>query len=225
MSFDPTMFLAIPVLLLAVTVHELAHALVAYWGGDDTAALQGRITLNPIPHIDLLGSIIVPGFLLLSGSGFLFGWAKPVPVNPNRLKNRTWDIWVSLAGPASNVLLVIVSAVLLKLLYVIFGGKELSESLVNVVLALKGMLVYGVIINVVLAIFNLIPVPPLDGSHIFRHLFLSNNPRAAAAYDQIGIFGILIVVVLIRGPLGGLIGGAIRFTSIVMEAVLGIPLG
>lgn len=225
MQLDPQMFLAIPVLLLAVTLHELGHALVAYWGGDDTAALQGRITLNPIPHIDPIGTLLVPGFLLLSGSGFLFGWAKPVPVNPLQLKNRRWDIWVSLAGPAANVILVVVSAILLKILLVVFGGAELSESVANVVGAIVKMLFLSVTINVVLAVFNLIPVPPLDGSHIFRELFLSNNPRAAAAYQQIGIFGILIVVVLLRGPLGVVFQGALSFTYKIMDIVLGIPIG
>lgn len=151
-------------LLLSLSVHEFAHAWSADRLGDDTARRQGRLTLNPIPHIDPLGTLILPLFLMLSGTGFLFGWAKPVPVNPTGFRRGVHMgrgmAWTAAAGPLSNVLLAIVAAVILGLLLrfapdTLHPGGGVQELLVNLLR-----------INIILALFNMIPVPPLDGSRI-----------------------------------------------------------
>ncbi|MCX5888833.1 MAG: site-2 protease family protein [Deltaproteobacteria bacterium] len=145
------------VLLFSIIVHEVAHGYVALLNGDPTARIMGRITLNPGPHIDPVGSILIPGILLLTHAGLLFGWAKPVPVNPLNFRNYRWgEITVSAAGPLSNLALAVAFAFLLRL------------DLGNV--GVVKMAYFGVIINIFLALFNLIPIPPLDGSHILAIL-------------------------------------------------------
>jgi Zn-dependent protease len=185
----------LPVLLFSVIVHECAHGYVAEWWGDPTARMLGRLTLNPLPHIDLFGSILVPGLLLMSGSGVLFGWAKPVPVTPENFRDRRMgDITVSLAGPASNVLLALALAGVLAVAAAISG----AETVPPPVLALC---YYGIMLNLVLAVFNLLPIPPLDGSHVVANLL----PRPAAyAYQSMGQFGLLLVFLLLFIP--GLMG-------------------
>jgi Zn-dependent protease len=185
----------LPVLLFSVIVHECAHGYVAEWWGDPTARMLGRLTLNPLPHIDLFGSILVPSLLLLSGSGVLFGWAKPVPVTPENFRDRRMgDITVSLAGPASNVLLALVLTGVLAVAAAISG----AEGVPAPVLALC---YYGIMLNLVLAVFNLLPIPPLDGSHVVANLL----PRPAAyAYQSMGQFGLLFVFLLLFIP--GLVG-------------------
>jgi Zn-dependent protease len=146
-------------LLLSLSVHEWAHAWSAYRLGDDTAAMQGRLTLNPIAHIDLIGSLLLPLF------GVPFGWAKPVPVNPTRfrrdVKMSTGMIITAAAGPLANVVLALVSAVALGLVFRFAPGTSAGG-----VLGIANLLTTLIIVNVTLAIFNLIPVPPLDGSRI-----------------------------------------------------------
>ncbi len=145
-------------LILSIIMHEVAHGYAANWLGDPTARLAGRLSPNPIVHIDLLGSIIVPAILFLSHAGFLFGWAKPVPYNPYNLKNQRWgEAIVSAAGPLTNLLLAVIFAVLVRLALPL----NLSLSFVE----LAGYIVY---INILLALFNLIPIPPLDGSKILE---------------------------------------------------------
>jgi len=147
-------------LILSIVLHEVAHGYAANWLGDPTARLSGRLTANPLVHIDILGSIIVPGLLFLSHAGFLFGWAKPVPYNPYNLSNQRWgEAIVSAAGPATNLLLAIIFALIIRAGDII----NLSDS----ALQLAGYIVF---INILLACFNLIPVPPLDGSKILLGL-------------------------------------------------------
>lgn len=179
----------LPILLFSVIVHECAHGYVAEWWGDPTARMLGRLTLNPLPHIDLVGSILVPGLLLLSGSGILFGWAKPVPVTPENFRDRKWgDITVSLAGPASNILLAAGFLILLLAARIVTGG---------IPVALFQLCSYGILLNFILAVFNLLPVPPLDGSHVVANLL----PKPAAyAYRSLGQFGLLIVFALLFVP-------------------------
>jgi len=144
--------------VLAITLHEAAHGYVARIFGDTTAWALGRVTLNPFKHIDPFGTIILPGLLLLARSPFLFGYAKPVPVNFSRLRNPKRDmIWVAAAGPATNILLAIASALLFHLApYVPEPGLDwIARNLMN-----------SVVINVVLAVFNMIPIPPLDGGRV-----------------------------------------------------------
>lgn len=173
---------ALPV-LLAITLHEAAHAYAAYWLGDDYAHRQGRTSLNPLKHIDPFGTLLLPGLLLATGAGFIIGYAKPVPVLFDRLKPRRLGIaLVAVAGPAANVLIALVAAVLLYVAPIVPDsvGPWLLQNLVN---AIK--------INAILAAFNLLPVPPLDGGRI---LMAALPPQIAWRLRGIERAGIFIVL-------------------------------
>jgi Zn-dependent protease len=190
------LLLTLPVLIFSIVVHEVAHGWVALKQGDPTALMLGRITLNPLPHIDPVGSLLVPGLMALSGTGVLLGWAKPVPVNPRNYRNyKKGDILVSLAGVASNLVLAFVFAFLMVavawLARAVPGQMEWWQTMFS-------MFRSGVFINVLLIIFNLIPIPPLDGSHVFYYLL---PPDLAVRYRAIGGYGIFIVFALLM--LGG----------------------
>ncbi|MBA2566167.1 MAG: site-2 protease family protein [Gemmatimonadetes bacterium] len=174
----------VPILLFSVVVHEYAHGYVANRWGDPTAAFMGRLTLNPLPHIDPIGSVLVPAVLLLGGS-FIFGWAKPVPVNPDNYRNRRWgDVTVSLAGPASNLLL----ALLFTVLWIV------SLRLIGYDPALEQVFRTAMILNLILAFFNLLPIPPLDGSHVLANFL----PRPLAyRYLSLARYGFLILMLLL----------------------------
>lgn len=179
------------VLVFSVVFHEVAHGWAALKLGDTTARDQGRLTLNPLPHIDPMGSVIVPLLLSLTGS-FMMGWAKPVPVHVGRLR-RPWNDHpkVAAAGPASNLLLALVSAILLGLTAGVAG--RLPQDHLAGPLAEFLLLVWqtGIIVNVVLAVFNLIPLPPLDGSWILTR-FLPDGLRDG--YERLRSYGMLVVV-------------------------------
>ncbi|MDX1661496.1 MAG: site-2 protease family protein [Gemmatimonadota bacterium] len=205
-----SLLLLLPLLLLSVVVHEVAHGLAAEWWGDPTARMLGRITMNPIPHIDLFGSIVVPGILLLTGSGILFGWAKPVPVTPENFRDRKLgDITVSLAGPASNVALAFGLAFVLVVVGVVTGGD------IPRIVWMAGS--YGIFLNFILAVFNLLPIPPLDGSHVVANLL---PPQTAYAYRSIGQVGLLIVVGLFFF-LPGVLGWVFLPARVATGALLG----
>lgn len=181
--------LLIVVLILSIVVHEVAHAWQARREGDDTADRLGRITLNPIPHLDPVGSFIVPLALYFFGTGFLFGWAKPVPVNPANYRNYVaGDIRVSMAGIVSNIILAVIATVLTVVTLKVqatFGG--LGGVTPTVLTALN----YTIFINLILAFFNLVPIPPLDGSHVLAHAL----PREMAVrYRNFGQYGILALM-------------------------------
>ena len=182
----------LPILLFSVVVHECAHGLAAERCGDPTARMLGRITLNPLPHIDPIGSILVPLLLVLTPGNFFIAWAKPVPVNPLNFRNyRRDDIIVSVAGPASNILLSLGFAlVMLLALWFVPQGSANQRWVVNLFMLLN----YGILINLFLAFFNLVPIPPLDGSHILRNLL---PPEAARSYDKIQPYGFIILLLMI----------------------------
>ncbi len=183
----------LPLLLFSVIFHEVAHGLVALKQGDDTALVLGRLTLNPLPHIDLVGSILFPALCLLTNMP-AFGWAKPVPVNPNRFhKYRFGVVIVSLAGPATNL---IIAFFFLASFY--FFGLKLNW--MEQFPFLIQFLSQGILLNLVLAFFNLIPIPPLDGSRILSVLL---PPSVSGYYDAIEPYGFFILMALIGfGVLG-----------------------
>ena len=181
-------------LLFAVTIHEVAHGYVAYRMGDNTAMLAGRLTLNPIKHLDFIGSFFLPLILKFTGSPIIFGYAKPVPVNFANLRNyRRGVIYVSSAGVLANFVCAFISGMLFRFLISLesLWYNSAAGQLISFLVLIFG---YSVIINCVLAIFNLIPVPPLDGSKIFA-VFLPLNLRRQ--YARLERFGILIIVVFL----------------------------
>ena len=188
----------LPILLLSVILHEVAHGWMALRLGDPTARDAGRLTFNPLPHIDPVGSIIVPALIMFSGASFFLAWAKPVPVDPSNFRHpRRDDILVSAIGPVSNIVLAFVCAV-------IFGGtlNLLSPDADNTVTAASffsgvflNMLYVGIPMNIGLAVFNMIPIPPLDGSHVLASLL---PQKFADAYRRVGMAGIFVLILLLR---------------------------
>jgi Zn-dependent protease len=182
----------IVVLLFSIVVHEVAHAWQARREGDHLAESLGRITLNPIPHLDPFGSVLVPLVLHFSGAGILFGWAKPVPVDPSSYRSPVWgDIRVSMAGIVSNFGLAILSTlgvVALLRIEMVTGTFGTVGDLA--ILAMQ----WGILINLLLAIFNLVPLPPLDGSHVMFHV-LPESVRYR--YREMGRYGLLILIGLL----------------------------
>jgi Zn-dependent protease len=187
MDFGSTL-LYLVALVFSVVFHEVSHGWMAERHGDPTARMAGRLTLNPVPHIDLWGSILLPGILIMLNSPFLFGYAKPVPVNVQNLRNPRIDgIKVALVGPFSNLFLALVCAVLL----------GLSARWVGMDHALTQLLGIGLTVNCVLAIFNLIPIPPLDGSWVLEHTLRGD---AYNTYQQIRPYGMLLLIGILMFP-------------------------
>lgn len=188
--------ISLAILVPSVILHEVAHGFVADKLGDPTARLLKRLTLNPVPHIDPLMSIILPLLLVISGSPVIFGAAKPVPVDPFNLKEPRKDMaLVSLAGPGTNFLIAAVAALISHLL---FPGASIFEVLTSSLLGL--VLGLTITINISLAIFNLLPIPPLDGSKIFA-LFLPED--LSRSYLSLGNVGFFIIFALMLFPIGG----------------------
>lgn len=192
------------VLLFSLTVHEMAHAITADWFGDPTARRLGRISLNPAVHIDPVGTLLLPLLGLFAG-GFVFGWAKPVPVNPANLKNHRQDFLViAAAGPASNILMAVAASVLLG---AVPGGLGASEGIPGALATFGFAMVQ---LNLLLAVFNMLPIPPLDGGNVLAGIL----PEAVAArYDRlIRPYGFVILLVLMAtGWLYRLIGPPLSF--------------
>jgi len=195
--------------IIAITFHEAAHGFIAWRLGDDTAKLLGRVTFNPIRHIDLFGTILLPGLLILTRAPFLFGWAKPVPVNFHRLRHPRRDmIAVAAAGPGINLLLALVAA----LIFPFFSRSAapapqwIAENLAN-----------AVWINVILAVFNLIPIPPLDGGRIAVGLLPEPLARPLARLERFGM--LLLILVLFLLPLVGreLLGRDLNLMPLLLE--------
>lgn len=211
--------LIVPVLLLSVVVHEVAHAWQALREGDTTARDLGRITLNPVPHLDPMGSIVVPLLLHFLPGNFLFGWAKPVPVNPRNYRNqRAGDIRVSLAGIVANLGLVVFFAAALALLPLLEGvlspGGQAGSTLFSI-------LTYGVLINLILAYFNLIPIPPLDGSHVLKHLLPASLGARYMALGRYGIAILFLMLLVFPGGFATLLSPVFVAFDWILEATLG----
>lgn len=201
-----TFLLFVPVLLFSMVAHEYAHGYAALRQGDATAYQLGRLTWNPIRHIDPFMSILLP-VVTFYFWGLMFGGAKPVPVNPRNYRNfKRGDIIVSLAGVASN-LVIAVACVLLVVVIGVIGHQ--APGAVRELALLQMMMMYGVLINLLLAIFNLIPIPPLDGSHVVKYLL---PPAWALQYQNAGRFGLLIVFAVVLF-LPGLVFTPVRIAS------------
>ena len=170
------------VILFSAIIHEYAHGLAAFLLGDDSAKHEGRLTLNPIPHIDPIGTVLVPGALFLLGTGFLFGWAKPVPFNPYNLKNQRWGpSIVGVAGPGTNLLIAIIFALIIRLV------PGISPDFV----IFLGIIVYA---NIILGVFNLLPIPPLDGSKVLYALLPPSFAKVKYFFDRYGFFILLLFI-------------------------------
>lgn len=205
--------LFIPIFLLSLTVHELAHAFTAFRKGDNTAKNAGRLTFNPIKHLDIVGSVIMP-FISFSSGLLLIGWAKPVPVNRNNFKDPLKDdALVSFAGPLSNLILAIIFAILLSLFYNFQLAS--SEYVFNLIW-------YGVFFNVFLFAFNLLPIPPLDGSHILFDFFPN---KLTAKYLGIGFYGTIILILFIYSPLWNYFFGVINYIIGILLSITGLSVG
>ncbi len=203
-------------LIFAITVHEVAHGYVASLFGDQTARLSGRLTLNPVRHIDLVGTIILPLAMILLGTGFVFGWAKPVPVDPRNMRNpRSNMAIVALAGPAANLLMAFLWAAIAKL-----GMYFAAQGNVWIGVPLVYMGEIGIMINIVLGVLNLIPLPPLDGGNILKSLL---PPRMAYKFSFIEPYSFFILILLlVSGLLVVIIGPFIGLLLRLIEQLFGL---
>ncbi|MAH61313.1 MAG: site-2 protease family protein [Legionellales bacterium] len=195
--------------LFAITVHEAAHGLVAKWFNDPTAWQYGRITLNPVPHIDIIGTILFPLLSLMTG-GLMFGWAKPVPIIPRNLKPRKYAmIFVALAGPFSNIIMAILWAFLM-IQHPVFGSNiawfELAQA--------------GVIVNLSLATINLLPFPPLDGGKVLIELLPYSKRWLLDLLDQYGLM--ILIVMMFTGILGVILSPIFNTLALIVKLIVGI---
>jgi len=183
-----TQIITLIILILSIVLHEVAHGYAANWLGDPTARLAGRLNLNPLKHIDPLGSVIIPAVLFFSGAQFLFGWAKPVPYNPYNLRNQKWgESMVAAAGPLTNLLLAFIFAMIIR-----------SAPILGIPASSVDMFTTIVFINILLAVFNSIPFPPLDGSKVivpFLPFGLQVKYRALTGYvERLGLIALFLCV-------------------------------
>jgi Zn-dependent protease len=198
-----TTIFSLLVMLFSVVLHEVAHGYAALFLGDRTAEYQGRLTLNPIKHMDLVGSVIVP-LLSFTLGGYAFGWAKPVPFNPHNLRNKRWgELIVAAAGPLMNIVVAVLFGLSIRFMPSLFGGAGLE--IVSI----------AIIINLTLALFNLMPVPPLDGSKIFWAFLPARAMRARRTIENLGIIPVLIFVMI----LWSLVGSVIPYLFTVLTGV------
>jgi Zn-dependent protease len=212
-SYD-ALLLFVPVLLISVVAHEYAHARVAVSQGDPTPLMLGRLTLNPLPHIDPVGTVLVPLLLFFSQAGFIIGWAKPVPVNTRNFRDyRRGDVLVSIAGVTANFLL----ALVFFLAALGLSAAGVAASAPGLAGGLRRMSEFGLFLNLLLGIFNLIPIPPLDGSHLLYHLL---PPALGARYRAVGRYGMVLLFLVILVP--GLLGTLLYPVRFLMEIARGV---
>lgn len=184
---------AIP-LIFAITLHEAAHGFIASKLGDQTASIQGRVSLNPLRHIDPFGTVILP-LIMLTFGGFLFGWAKPVPISWKHLRNPRRDMaLVAIAGPGANLLMAFMWAVIAKISHMFFVNPSMHEAMHSTALFVHLTSRFGIMINCVLLVINLIPIPPLDGSRVISSLL---PPATAIKYERLERHGLWIFLALI----------------------------
>ena len=212
--------LSLVAVFAAIVFHEVSHGYVAYRLGDPTPKVRGRLTLNPLAHVDLIGTILVPLALVVMGSRFLFGWAKPVPINPNYFRKPFKGmLYVAIAGPATNLTLALVTAGVGRLTLgaipnsLLFYGQTFGAYLLQAIFYLLG---FFVIINVILAVFNMIPIPPLDGSRVLTYFLPPEGKRIMLTLERYG-FLILLALILLGG-----ISGLLNLTSGLWRGLLGI---
>ena len=187
MSLD--LIFQIVILIMSVVIHEVSHGYAALMLGDTTAKYEGRLTLNPLKHLDPFGSVILPLLLALTGSGFIIGWAKPVPFNPYNLRNQRWgEAIVAIAGPLSNIIIFFVFGLALR--FVLAAGINISVAVINI----TSIIVFT---NLLLAIFNLVPIPPLDGSKILFSILPQQTLRFRATFERYGFLIVLIFVLFL----------------------------
>lgn len=209
---EPTLIMTLitlAALIMSIVIHEVAHGYMANALGDPTARLAGRLNLNPVKHIDPIGSVLVPGFLFFTGASFLFGWAKPVPYNPYNLKNQKWgEALVAAAGPGTNIILALIFAVVVR----VGGDFGLSDAF----LSLSYYIVY---INVLLACFNMLPIPPLDGSKMLMaflpyrmELKYRDIVGKIESFGFIATFAFLFVIIMVLwAPFSIVVNAVVRF--------------
>lgn len=217
MHIDPGMLaLQYFCLLFSLCVHEAAHAAMADRCGDSTARFLGRVTLDPRKHIDPLGTVILPLFAMVTGLPFMFGWAKPVPFNPVNLRNRkTGPVWIALAGPGSNLVIALICGLVLRVVTMMGDNGVLA---LNVAEALTMVFLYLAVINFVLVLFNMIPVPPLDGHYVLK-AFLP--PAAEEFFERIGPFGIILAIFIARPWIGLAMPYCLRAIELISTGTLG----
>jgi Zn-dependent protease len=212
LSLETVALVAVPV-VFAITLHEAAHGYVARMFGDQTAWMLGRVTLNPLKHIDPIGTILVPGVLLLTGAPFLFGWAKPVPVNFGNLRHPKRDmIWVAGAGPAANFVMAFFWVLLL-------GVSEPGGALASS--GLQQMAHYGIIVNLVLMALNLLPIPPLDGGRIAVGLLPGRASYALSRVEPYGFF-VILALLMIPGALSNILAPIVGAGRSLIRVLTGI---
>lgn len=184
--FETLQVFSFVVLIFSIVIHEFSHGWMADHLGDPTARHMGRLTLNPVPHIDLMGSIIVPLILLISSAGFIIGWAKPVPYNPYNLRDKkNGEMLVAFAGPASNLLLALVFGIMIRIL--LLQGIGIDSSVIS-------FFSIVVLYNILLAVFNLVPIPPLDGSKILFHFLPYSAHNIRETMERNGMLFLVIFI-------------------------------
>jgi Zn-dependent protease len=198
------------ILVMSVVIHEVSHGYAAYLQGDPTAFYAGRLTLNPLKHIDPIGSIVIP--IITTLAGFPFGWAKPVPFNPYNLRNQKWgELLVAIAGPASNIIIALIFGLIIR-----FGALSLPATFISLSISV-------VIVNLGLAIFNLIPIPPLDGSKILFAFLPLRFMQYRAQLERYAFFIILLLVFIPQFStiLGFIVGGAFSLITGIPASAIG----